>query len=217
MNIITAILASIGAFCISVISSIGYFGVFFLMCLESMIFPMPSELVMPFAGFLISSGEMKFALVVLSATLGSVVGSLLSYYLGRYGGNRFVLRYGKYFLMNEEHLKDTERWFSKKGEITILIGRFIPVVRHVISIPAGIGKMNIKKFMLYTIIGAGIWNSFLAYVGLVLGNNWEKIKQYSDYISWTVLVIILIGGIYFLWKEIKRRRIRRKIKEFKKI
>jgi membrane protein DedA with SNARE-associated domain len=215
MNIITTILAAIGTFCISVISSLGYFGVFFLMCLESMIFPMPSELVMPFAGFLIASGEMKFLFVVLTATLGSIVGSLISYYLGRYGGNRFVLKYGKYFLLNEEHLRNTERWFSKKGELTILIGRFIPVVRHVISIPAGIGKMDIKKFIIYTLLGAGIWNAFLAYVGFVLGNNWEIIKQYSDYISWAVLGVIIIIGVYFLWKEIKRRRIRRKSKNIR--
>jgi membrane protein DedA with SNARE-associated domain len=176
------------------------------MTLESMVFPMPSELVMPFAGFLIASGEMKFLFVVLSATLGSIFGSLLSYYFGKYGGNRFVLKYGKYFLLNAEHLIKAERWFSKKGELTIFIGRFIPIVRHVISIPAGIGKMNIKKFIIYTIIGAGIWNSFLAYVGFVLGNNWEVIKQYSDYISWGVLGIIVIIGVYFLWKEIKKRK-----------
>jgi membrane protein DedA with SNARE-associated domain len=206
MNIITTILATIGAFCISIISSIGYFGVFFLMTLESMIFPMPSELVMPFAGFLIASGEMKFLFVVLAATLGSIVGSLLSYYLGRYGGNRFVLKYGKYFLLNEEHLRDTERWFSKKGELTILIGRFIPIVRHVISIPAGIGKMDIKKFMLYTIIGAGIWNAFLTYVGLVLGNNWEKIQQYSDYASFAVLIILGIIIGYFILRHIRKKK-----------
>ena len=183
------------------------------MMLESMIFPMPSELVMPFAGFLVAAGEMKLMWVVVFATLGSIVGSLLSYYLGKYGGNRFVLKYGKYFLLNKEHLIKTERWFSKKGELTIFIGRFIPVVRHIISIPAGIGKMNLKKFIIYTIIGAGIWNAFLAYVGFVLGNNWEVIKQYADYLSWSVLAIIIIIGAYFLWKEIKKRKAKKYIKK----
>jgi membrane protein DedA with SNARE-associated domain len=215
MNILTEILGQIALFCIQVISSLGYFGVFFLMVLESMVLPMPSELVMPFAGFLISSGEMKFLFVILSATLGSLVGSLLSYYIGKYGGNRFVLRYGKYFLLNEGHLIKAEKWFSKKGELTIFIGRFIPIVRHVISIPAGIGKMNIKKFILYTVLGAGIWNAFLAYVGFVLGNNWEMIKQYSDYISWSVLGIIILIGVYFLWKEIRKRRRRKHINAYK--
>lgn len=184
------------------------------MIMESMILPVPSELVLPFAGFLISSGEMKFLLVVIFATIGSLVGSLLSYYLGRYGGNRFVVRYGKYFLLDEESLIKTERWFSRKGELTIFIGRFIPLVRHVISIPAGIGKMNIKKFMLYTFLGAGMWNAFLTYVGFVLGNNWKTIKQYSDYVSFGVLVILIVLIIYFVWRHIKKRKL---FKNFNKL
>jgi membrane protein DedA with SNARE-associated domain len=206
MNIITVILESVVVFCISLISSLGYFGVFFLMMLESMIFPIPSELVLPFAGFLIIEGKMNFLLVILFATFGSLVGSLLSYYLGKYGGNRFVLKYGKYFLLNERHLINAEKWFSKRGELTIFIGRFIPVIRHIISIPAGVGKMNIKKFILYTLLGAGIWNAFLTYVGFTLGKNWETIMQYSDYISWFILGVIIMVGAYFLWKEIKKRR-----------
>ena len=206
MNIITGILASVGAFCISIISSIGYFGVFLLMVMESMVLPVPSELVMPFAGFLISSGEMKFALVVIFSTLGSLAGSLVSYYIGKYGGNKLVLKSGRYFLLNKEHLMKTEKWFSEKGELTIFIGRFIPLVRHVISIPAGIGKMNIKKFIIYTLIGAGMWNSFLAYFGFVLGNNWETIKQYSDYVSFGVLFVLVVLIGYFVWKQVKKKR-----------
>jgi membrane protein DedA with SNARE-associated domain len=209
MEILSNILGQIALFCIEAISLFGYFGVFFLMVLESMIFPIPSELVLPFAGFLIARGEMGFLLAILFATLGSLVGSLLSYYIGKYGGNKFVFKYGKYFLLSEKHLINVEKWFSKKGELTIFIGRFIPIVRHIISIPAGIGKMNIKKFSLYTIIGAGMWNSFLIYVGFVLGNNWEKIKHYSDYISWGILGIIVLGGLYFLLKEIKKKRIKK--------
>lgn len=205
MNILTQVLGAIGAFCISVISSGGYFGVFLLMVFESMILPVPSELVMPFAGFLIASGEMNFLWVVIFATLGSLVGSLISYYIGKYGGNRFVKKYGKYFLLNQEHLENTEKWFSKKGELTILIGRFIPIVRHIISIPAGMGKMNIKRFMIYTVIGAGIWNAFLTYIGLVLGNNWESISQYSDYVSYGVLVILIIVVVWFVYRQIKKK------------
>lgn len=212
MTILSQILGPIASFCIHVVSSSGYFGIFFLMSLESMVFPMPSELVMPFAGFLIASGQMNLLFVVLAATLGSIVGSLLSYCLGKYGGNKFVFKYGKYFLLNEEHLINTERWFSKKGDLTIFIGRFIPIVRHVISIPAGIGKMDIKKFSLYTILGAGIWNFFLAYIGYLLGSNWEKIKQYSDYISWAVLIILLVIGAYFLLRAIKKKRMKDKNK-----
>ena len=206
MYILTEVLGAIAAFCISVISSIGYFGIFLLMIMESMILPVPSELVMPFAGFLIASGEMNFWMIIIFATLGSLVGSLISYYLGKYGGNKLVLKYGNYFLLNEEHLKKTEKWFSKKGELTIFIGRFIPIVRHIISIPAGIGKMNLKKFMIYTLIGAGIWNAFLTYIGFILGNNWERIQEYSDYVSFGVLGILVILMGYFVYRQIKKKK-----------
>lgn len=209
MNILSNLLGQIALFCIETISLLGYFGIFFLMVLESMIFPIPSELVLPFAGFLIAKEEMTFLFVVMFSTLGSLIGSLLSYYLGKYGGNKFVLKYGKYFLLNKKHLIDVERWFSKKGELTIFIGRFIPVVRHIISIPAGVGKMNLKKFIFYTVIGAGMWNSFLTYLGFVLGNNWDTIRQYSEYISWGILAIIILFGAYFLWRKIKNRKLKK--------
>lgn len=206
MDILSNLLGQIALFCIGAISLLGYFGVFFLMVLESMVFPIPSELVLPFAGFLIVKEEMTFLFILIFSTLGSLVGSLLSYYLGKYGGNKFVLKYGKYFLLNKKHLISTEKWFSKKGELTIFLGRFIPVIRHIISIPAGIGKMNIKKFIFYTIVGAGMWNAFLTYLGFVLGNNWETIRQYSEYISWGIVALIILFGAYFLWKEIKRKK-----------
>ena len=210
MGIISEVLGQIALFCISAISLMGYTGVGFLMMLESMIFPIPSELVMPFAGFLIAEGEMTFFWVISSSIIGSLIGSLLSYYIGYKGGKRFLIKYGKYFLLDEEHLAKTEQWFSKKGELTILIGRFIPVVRHLISIPAGFGKMNIKRFILYTAIGAGIWNAFLTYIGFVLGNNWESISHYSDYFSWGILIVIVIVGAYFFFKEIKKKKIKNK-------
>jgi membrane protein DedA with SNARE-associated domain len=205
MEIISEILGQIALFCINAISSMGYIGVGFLMMLESMIFPIPSELVMPFAGFLIAEGKMTFFWVVFSSIIGSLIGSLLSYYIGLRGGKRFLIKYGKYFLLDKEHLVKTEQWFSKKGELTILIGRFIPVVRHFISIPAGFGKMNLKRFVLYTAIGAGIWNSFLMYIGFILGNNWESISHYSDYFSWGVLIILIIFGIYFVVNRLNKK------------
>lgn len=205
MGLLSEILGQIALFCINAISSLGYFGVSFLMVLESMIFPVPSELVMPFAGFLIAEGEMTFFWVIFSSIIGSLIGSLLSYYIGYKGGKRFLIKYGKYFLLDKEHLAKTEQWFSKKGELTILIGRFIPVVRHFISIPAGFGKMNIKRFILYTAIGAGIWNSFLMYIGFVLGNNWESISHYSDYLSWGVLIILALFLIYFVVKRLNKK------------
>jgi len=203
MSFLAQILENIGIFAVNIISQMGYFGVFFLMVLESMVFPIPSELVMPFAGFIAYQGNFNFLLVILFSSLGSIVGSLISYYLGKFGGNHMIMRYGKYFLLDVKDLKKTEHWFSKKGESTIFIGRLIPVVRHLISIPAGIGKMNLTKFCIYTIAGATIWNTFLAYLGYLLGKNWNLVRQYTEPISIVVAVLLLLGGIYFVYHHIK--------------
>lgn len=160
---------------------------------------------MPFAGFLIATGEMNWWLVILFSSLGSVCGSLLSYYLGRAGGNRLVLRFGRYLFLDEEDLLKTEQWFARKGEITIFIGRLIPAVRHVISIPAGIGKMKIGKFIVYTLLGATVWNAFLAYMGFLLGQNWTMVKQYANGISIPIIIILIIVGIYVVYKHISRK------------
>ncbi len=204
------ILTGMGQFSIRIISYLDYFGLFLLMAMESMVFPVPSELVMPFAGFLIAEGEMSFALVILFSSLGSLFGSLLSYYLGLFGGNKAVLKYGRFFLLDEEDLRKTEQWFSKRGEATVLISRFIPVVRHLISLPAGMGKMNLKKFLAYTVIGATLWNTFLAYMGFLLGQNWELVRQYSEHFSTPLLLIIAILGGYFIYRHIKHKILKRK-------
>jgi membrane protein DedA with SNARE-associated domain len=204
MSFLEQILGQIGIFAVKVISSLGYFGVFVLMVLESMVFPMPSELVMPFAGFIAYQGKFNFWLVIFFSSLGSIVGSLLSYYAGKYLGNPFVIRYGKYFFLNVDDLKKTEHWFSKKGESTIFVARLIPVVRHLISIPAGIAKMNLTKFCVYTLIGAAIWNSILAYLGYILGKNWMLVRQYSEPFSVAAAFIILLGTVYFIYKHFKK-------------
>ena len=210
---LSEILNYIGGLAVTVISYLGYFGVFVLMMLESMVAPVPSELVMPFAGFLAATGRFSFALVVLFSSLGSIVGSLLSYYIGKYGGNKVVVHFGKYLLLDLEDLEKTEKWFAKKGDKTVLISRFIPVVRHLISIPAGIGKMNIKKFVVYTLIGATIWNTFLAYLGYVLGQNWNEVKHYSEYISIPAAILILLGAAYFVYRHVHDKRKERKDKK----
>lgn len=205
MPLLSIVLEKIGIFAVNIISSLGYFGVFFLMVLESMVFPIPSELVMPFAGFIAYQGNFNFLLVVLFSSLGSITGSLISYYIGKVGGNHLVIKYGKYFLLDVEDLKKTEHWFSKKGESTIFIGRLIPIIRHLISIPAGIGKMHLTKFCIYTIAGATIWNTFLAYLGYLLGQNWSLVRHYTEPISIVVAILLLAGGIYFIYKHIKNK------------
>jgi len=188
---------------VALIGATGYPGIFILMAMESMVLPVPSEAVMPFAGFLIVDGQFTFTGVIIASTFGSIVGSLISYSIGYYGGKPFIQKFGKYLLLNTNHLEASERFFAKRGDITILLARFIPVVRHLISIPAGFGKMNIWKFATYTIIGAGCWNAFLTYVGYSLKHNWAEVMKYSHTIDLVVVGILGIAGIYYIYKIIR--------------
>ncbi len=190
----------------SLISSEGYFFVFFLMVLESTALPVPSEAIMPFAGFLVFTGQFSFWLVILFSTLGSILGSLLSYYIGYWGGRPFIEKYGKYFLLKQDDLTKTENFFAKHGEKTIFISRFIPVVRHLISLPAGAAKMNVFKFSLYTILGAAIWHTFLSWVGFALKQNWQKIEQFTGFLDYFFLVAIIASICIFVYKRKKAPR-----------
>lgn len=191
----------------NIIATGGYAGLTFLMCLESMVAPVPSEAVMPFAGFLWYSGKMSLWPIIFFSTLGSIIGSLISYYIGDYGGRPLVKKFGKYFLLNEHHLIITENFFNKYGSKTIFISRFIPIIRHLISLPAGVAKMNVFKFSIYTIIGAGLWNAFLAYLGFYLGSNWSIIRQYGEIIDKILLAIIILAIIYFIYRKRRRRTV----------
>ncbi len=196
---------------------LGYPGITFLMVLESMIFPLPSEAVLPFAGYLVSIGQLNMWFVIIAATIGSVIGSWIGYEMGSFGGRRFLRKYGKYFLLNETHLDWTEQWFIKYGEKTIFFSRLIPVVRHFISIPAGTSKMNKGKFFFYTITGAFIWNWFLVWCGILLGKEWELIQSYTQPFEIVVIGIIIILVGWFVFKEIEKRTFNKKIKNIKKI
>jgi len=187
-------------FIVEFIDKTGYSSVFVLMTLESMVAPVPSEAVMPFAGFLVHSGRFTFTGVIFFSTLGSIVGSMISYYVGYWGGRPIVERYGKYLLLDKKDLDITERFFQKRGDITIFISRFIPIIRHLISLPAGIGKMNFVKFCIYTIIGAGLWNSFLTYMGYQLKNNWTEVMKYSHVVDKVVLLILVLFIVYYVYK-----------------
>jgi len=188
------------------ISQGGYPIIALLMALESMIAPVPSEAVMPFAGFLIYEGVFSFELVIIFSTLGSIIGSLVSYYAGAYGGRPFVEKFGKYLFLDSHHLTLTEGFFRKYGDRTVFVSRFIPVVRHLISIPAGVGRMNLAKFAIYTIIGAGIWNAFLAYVGYSLRNNWQDVLKYSQVIDIVMIAVILAAVGLFFYKHLSGRK-----------
>jgi Uncharacterized membrane-associated protein len=187
------------------IDKTGYISVFVFMVMESTAFPVPSEAIMPFAGFLIAESKFTFTLVIAVSTLGSIVGSLLSYWIGLYGGQPFIERYGRFFLLDHDDLAATERFFKKYGDATIFICRFIPVVRHLISLPAGMGRMNLVRFSIYTIIGAGLWNAFLTVCGFYLRKNWELVMQYSRIVDIAVLPILVFGIAFFIKKYVSRR------------
>ncbi len=188
------------------IDATGYISVYALMVLESMVFPIPSEAVMPFAGFLVVTGKFTLAGVIIASTLGSITGSLLSYWMGAVGGEPFFRRFGKYFLLDMHELEATQRFFHKRGPAAVLISRFIPVVRHLISIPAGVGRMPLVPFCIYTVIGAGLWNTILAVAGIKLKQNWDELMHYSHTIDIGVLVaLVALVGLYIYKHRAKLR------------
>ncbi|MGI6638405.1 MAG: DedA family protein [Desulfobulbus sp.] len=185
-----------------------YFGAFFLMMLESMIAPVPSEAVMPFVGFLVVDGRWHLGLAIFATSLGSLCGSLLSYWMGYYGGKPFVLKVGRYLFLNPRDLERTERYFNRKqGLITVFIARFIPVVRHLISIPAGIGKMPLVPFLLVSTIGATMWNGFLLYCGMQLRANWIMVQHYSHQLDILIVLLCVAVVLWFFGMRWKRRRL----------
>jgi membrane protein DedA with SNARE-associated domain len=161
---------------------------------------------MPFAGFLVHEGKFSFELVVLFATFGSLTGSFISYYAGAYGGKPFVKRFGKYFFLDLHDLELTEKFFKKYGEGTVFISRFIPVVRHLISIPAGVGRMNPSKFFVYTIFGAAAWNAILTYVGYLMKDRWKEILKYTEVLDMLILSGIILVVALFVYKHWKANR-----------
>jgi len=187
------------------ISTMGYMGIMLLTALEVVIFPIPSEIILPFSGYLAYLGRFSLYGVVIAGTIGSLLGSLAVYYLGLIGGRRLIIKYGKYFMITEKNIKMAEEWFEKYGEISVLISRLMPMVRTLISFPAGIGKMNLKKFVLYTAIGSSLWCYLLAYLGYLLGSNWTLINVFFKKLDIIVLIALIILTIYFILK-IKERK-----------
>jgi len=191
---------------VDAIGTMGYTGILVLMFVESTFIPLPSELVIPPAGYLIAKEQMSWAGVILSGTIGSVLGALLNYAVAVYLGRPFILRYGKYFGVSQKHFAKGEDFFMKHGNISMFIGRLILGVRHYISFPAGLCRMNMGKFCFYTALGAGIWVGILAYIGYFVGNNKERILEVSR--QWSLYIIAgcaLLIIMYVLWHRRKQR------------
>ncbi len=191
---------------VRLLGAAGYPALFALMALESMIAPVPSEAVMPFAGFLIAQGEFTWAGAIAASSLGTLAGSYAGYFMGQWGGYAFVNRFGKYLLLDREHLDWSVRWFDRYGEATIFICRFIPVVRHFISIPAGVARMNHGKFALYTFVGGTLWNTFLLWCGFWLRERWELVGRYTHQIDYAVVGLLVLAGGWWIWHRTRGRR-----------
>lgn len=193
------IIGALVDFILGLISSWGYPGIFFLMGLESACMPIPSEVVMPFAGYLASQGEMEMWIIVLVGSLGCTFGSIISYVAGYYAGRPLILKYGKYFLITEKHLVQAEDWFQKWGPKATFIARLLPVVRTVISLPAGVAKMDFRKFTLYSFVGSVPWNFLLAYTGYILGSEWETIKGYYREFEYALAIVGIAAVVFYIW------------------
>ena len=200
------------SFTASIYDALGWPGVTILMALESTIIPLPSEIIMPLAGWKLvldkGLGHTHIVLAGVYGAVGCLIGSIIEYYIARAGGRHLIKKYGKYILITEKDLTWAERWFDKRGDITVLIGRMIPGIRGFISIPAGVAKMNVTKFMTFTFIGSFPWTLGLAWGGYALGDNYEAIREISRPFDLPILLVVLILIAIFLWyrlKEIKNQ------------
>jgi len=189
-----------------IVLSMGYPGLFVLIMLESTLVPIPSELVMPFAGYLAHTGEFSLPVILVINSVAALVGSGICYWIGKAGGKPLLMKYGKFIGVRKKDIEKTESYFTRHGKATILISRFLPVIRHIISIPAGIARMPLPAFFLQTFIGATIWGSVLILIGYELG-NWaviaEKLKHVDLLIGLGIVALLLALGIRFV---LRRRR-----------
>ncbi|MGL5076972.1 MAG: DedA family protein [Waterburya sp.] len=192
---------------VNTVNSLGYLGIALLMALENIIPPIPSELIMPLAGFTVDQGKLNFALVVIAGTVGSVLGSTPWYFLGKYWGlkrtKQIADNYGKWLGLSGEDVDKAEIWFDRRGYIATAIGRVIPGIRTYISLPAGISKMPLLPYLIYSTLGSVVWISLLTTAGYIFGANYEKVGTYLKPISIIVLISILAITIYVI---IKKRR-----------
>jgi membrane protein DedA with SNARE-associated domain len=196
---------------VGLMRAFGYLGLFLVLIIENLFPPIPSEAVLPLAGFLVGRGEMNFALAVVVATAGAVAGALALYALGRWGGRPLILRYGWLLRVDEVSLDRAERWFTTYGDWVVLVARVIPLARSIVSIPAGTMRMPLLRFTVLTTIGTGLWNIILIGAGQLLGENWEEVSNvaatYSDVGVGLLGLGVVACGVYYLFRRrIKQRQ-----------
>ena len=213
---IAHILELVGAWIVSVISASGYIGVMLLMAIESACIPLPSEIIMTFAGALVSPvvaalySRSPFSLLAVATwgALGCNLGSVLAYEIGYFGGRPLVERYGRYIFLSHRELDIADRFFERRGSIAVLIARLLPVIRTFIALPAGIARMPRLKFHIYTFVGSWPWCFMLAYIGMRLGERWEtdpRLKMWFHRLDALILGVIIVAVVYFGWSHVRHR------------
>ena len=202
---LTSLVELLGRFVIAVISQAGYPGIVLLMGIESACIPLPSEIIMPFSGYLVYTGRFKLAWVALAGAVGCNVGSLVAYYVGALGGRPLAEKYGRYVLVTRHDLELADRWFARYGDWAVFFARLLPVVRTFIALPAGVARMNFLRFNVYTFLGSLPWCLALAYAGLKLGERWTILRQYFHRFDTVILILIVIGGAWFVRNRWKNR------------
>src|SRR5256714_11214963 len=203
------IIEILSAFIVATISTLGYGGIVLLMAIESACIPLPSEVIMPFSGYLVYTGRFNLWLVALAGAGGCVVGSMIAYWGGRVGGRPLIERYGKYVLVSRHDLDLADRWFARYGEAIVFASRLLPVIRTFIAFPAGVARMNVPRFITYTFLGSLPWCLGLAYVGQWLGAQWDKneaLKAWFHRFDFIIGLIILAAAIWRVWRHIKHAR-----------
>ena len=200
------IITPVGKWIIDTISYLGYWGIVLTMGIESACIPLPSEIIMPFSGYLVYTGRFNLLWVSVAGAFGCVVGSVAAYWAGVWGGRPFIEKYGKYVLLSHRDLDTAERWFKKYGDWAIFFSRLLLVIRTFISLPAGIAKMNFPRFVIYTFLGSLPWCFVLAYIGKVLGENWQTIKTYFRGADIIIVIIVILGIAFFIYRHLKPQK-----------
>jgi membrane protein DedA with SNARE-associated domain len=209
--LITHVLNFVASFIISIISNLGYFGVGLAMVIESALVPLPSEIIMPFAGFLVFTGKLNLILVVVAGAFGNLAGSLAAYSLGYWGHERIVRRLvrkiGKFVLFTEDDLDSSEKYFNKYGSWIVLVSRVMPAIRTYISLPAGIARYPIVKFSTLTFLGSLVWSFILAYIGFLLGENWNTLGPYFHKFDFLIVILGILFVAYYIYHKLKRANV----------